>query len=73
MNNETKTQLLNLYAQKGEILTELEIMQGQLQRVNQQIIQARNAAIQEQKTEKSKDKKEWNTYVWNVKKPDQKK
>ena len=50
--------LIQLYAQKGELLTELEIMQGQLQRVNQQIIQARNAAIQEQKTEKSKDKKE---------------
>ena len=38
-----KDRLAGLYAQKGEIVTELEMLQAQLQRVNQQIIQARNA------------------------------
>ena len=42
-----KTQLIKLYAQKGEIVTELEIMQAQLQRVNQQIVRMKNALLQE--------------------------
>lgn len=49
-----KAQLLNLYAQKGELLTEIEIMQSQLQRINQQIIQMKNAIMQQQQTESEK-------------------
>ena len=50
-----------LYAHKGELLTEMEIMQSQLQRINQQIIQIKNASIQQPEPEKkiktAKDKK----------------
>ena len=47
-----KDRLAGLYAQKGEIVTELEMLQAQLQRVNQQIIQARNAIMQQEPEEK---------------------
>ena len=58
--NEKNISILNhLYAQKGEILTEIEIMQSQLQRINQQIIQIKNALIQQPEPEKkAKDSKE---------------
>jgi hypothetical protein len=51
MNDKQKLQLTNLYSQKGELLTEMEIMQAQLQRVNQQIIQIKNALLQKQKNQ----------------------
>ncbi len=53
-----KNQLVLLYTQKGELVTELEIMQAQLQRVNQQIIQIKNALSQKpiEKPEKTKGK-----------------
>ena len=47
-----KNQLVQLYAKKGELLTEMEIMQNQLQRISQQIIQIRNALLQEQQPQK---------------------
>ena len=39
--------LIQLYTQKGELVTEIEIMQAQLQRVNQQIVRMKNALMQE--------------------------
>ncbi len=50
-----KTDLIRLYAQKGEIVTEMEIMQAQLQRVNQQIIQIKNAVMKETAEQNTKD------------------
>ena len=47
-----KTDLIKLYAQKGELLTEMEIMQSQLQRINQQIIQIKNAIMKEMEEQK---------------------
>lgn len=47
MNDQIKLQLANLYAQKGELTTEIEVMQTRLQQVNQHIIQVRNAIAQE--------------------------
>lgn len=52
---ETKEQLANLYTQKGELLTEIEIMQAQLQRVNQLIVQIKND-MRKQDTEEKIDK-----------------
>lgn len=46
-NNKGKTQLAQLYVQKGELITEIEIMQQQLRIVNQRIFQIKNAAMQE--------------------------
>lgn len=53
-----KTKLVNLYVQKGELITELEIMQAQLQNVNKRIIQMRNRQIQQKDTEKKPDDSE---------------
>ena len=55
MSDETKTQLLNLYAQKGELSTELEIIQQQLQQINRQIIQMRNFLIREETLQKQEN------------------
>lgn len=52
-----QNQLAQLYAQKGELLTEMEIMQSQLQRINQQIIQIKNAIMKEMEEQKIKDSK----------------
>ena len=57
MSIEIKTQLANLYAQKGELLTEMEIMEVQLRRINQQIGQVKNALVQENKEDIPENKK----------------
>lgn len=56
MDENTKAILTHLYLRKGELTTELEIMQAQLQNVNQQIVQIRNRQIQ-QPEKKIKDEK----------------
>ena len=55
MNEKNMSTLNYLYAQKGELLTEIEIMQAQLQRINQQIVQIKNALMQQSKPEKKVD------------------
>ena len=52
MNDLQKSQLTNLYIQKGELITEIEAMQRQLQAVNQRINQLRNMMIQQPESEK---------------------
>lgn len=49
-----KAELVRLYAQKGELLTEMELMQSQLRRIDQQIAQVRNALTQQTKDEQPK-------------------
>ena len=44
-------QLKDLYTQKGELVTDLEIIQEQLQNINKEIMQIRNAKL---KTETEK-------------------
>jgi len=42
MSEETKLELKDLYTAKGEITTQIEILQAQLQQVNQALGQALN-------------------------------
>lgn len=60
MNDTQKSKLANLYVQKGELITEIEAMDRQLQIVNQRINQLRNTLIQQPEPEKEKksDKKD---------------
>ena len=52
MNDREKKQLANLYIQKGELITEIEAMDRQLQIVNRQINQLRNILTQQPESEK---------------------
>ena len=52
MNDREKKQLANLYIQKGELITEIEAMDRQLQVVNRQINQLRNILIQQSESER---------------------
>ena len=47
--------LIQLYARKGEIVTNIEILQSQLQSVNQQIIKLKNEEAQKLKPEKKNE------------------
>ena len=51
-----KNQLALLYTQKGELVTEIEIMQAQLQNVNKSIVKVRNILAQQPKAEPKEDK-----------------
>ena len=51
--DDIKKQLSELHTQKGEIITNLEILQGQLKAVNQRIFE-----LMQQKQPKKEDKKE---------------
>lgn len=57
MNDIQKSQLANLYIQKGELITEIEGMQRQLQVVNQRINQLRSTIIQQPEREPENKKK----------------
>ena len=52
-----KNQLLQLYLQKGELITNLELMQARLNNVNQKIAELKNAIIQQKDIEKKDDNK----------------
>ena len=54
--DDIKKQISELHTQKGEIITNLEILQGQLKAVNQRIFELMQQD-QPKKEEKKKDKK----------------
>lgn len=56
---EQKQQLAQLYAQKGELITNIELMQAQLRNVNERIVELKNAERKQQSVEeKGIDKSE---------------
>lgn len=48
---DTKNQLAQLYAQKGELITNLELLQARLSNVNQKIIELKNAEMKQKNIE----------------------
>lgn len=57
MADEMTADLIRLYARKGELVTEIEIMEAQLQKVNQQIVRTHNEVTQKKAPEIKQKKK----------------
>ena len=55
MDEIRKAKLLSLYTQKGSLVTEIELAQQRLQRVNQQIQQLANSEAEEQSKPKGEE------------------
>jgi len=58
MDDKVKSQLAQLYIQKGELITEMEIMQAQLKMVNRQIVEIRNVETQKASPDKKDTQEE---------------
>ena len=57
MSDALQAKLAQLYLQKGKLVTELELMQQQLQMTNQEIVQVRNSIVQQQEQQPETEEK----------------